>query len=118
MIPGGVLEVAYREIFLGVQFLFMVDLSGFVGGGAAPGGNPREEVSKVLASGESQIEVIRPDVNRDMMIACQAQITSEAGFLLLREICACRLGLFLGASLPGGAGLGVHRRQINEAPVY
>ena len=41
MIPGRVLEVAYGQIFLGVQFLFMVDLGGFVGGGAAPGGNPR-----------------------------------------------------------------------------
>jgi len=53
-----------------------------------------------------------------MMVACQAQITSEAGFLLLREIGAGCLGLSLGASLPGGAGLGFHRRQINAAPVY
>lgn len=31
MIPNCVLEVAYGQIFLGVQFLFMVDLGGFMG---------------------------------------------------------------------------------------
>jgi hypothetical protein len=38
---------------------------------------------KMLDTGESQKEVIRLDVNRDMMIACRAQVTSEVGFLLL-----------------------------------
>jgi hypothetical protein len=40
MIPGRVLEVAGGEIGLAVEFLFMVELGGLVGGGAAPGGNP------------------------------------------------------------------------------
>ena len=71
----------------------------------------------MLDRDESQKEVIRLEVNQFMMIACQAQLTSEAGFLLLREIGAGRLGLSL-ASLLGGAGLGVPRRQINAAPVY
>ena len=72
----------------------------------------------MLDRDESQKEVIRLEVNQFMMIACQAQITSEAVFLLLREIGAGRLGLSLGASLLGGAGLGVPGRQINAAPVY
>jgi hypothetical protein len=37
----------------------------------------------MLDTGESQKEVIRLDVNRDMIIACRAQVTSEVGFLLL-----------------------------------
>jgi hypothetical protein len=41
MIPGRVLEVVNREVCFGVQFLFMVGLGGFMGGRAAPGGNPR-----------------------------------------------------------------------------
>jgi hypothetical protein len=41
----------------------------------------------VLASGESQKEVIRPDFNRAIMIDFQgAKITSDVGFLLVREI--------------------------------
>jgi hypothetical protein len=41
----------------------------------------------MLDSGESQREVIRPDFNRAIMIDFQgAQITSDTGFLLLREI--------------------------------
>jgi hypothetical protein len=41
----------------------------------------------VLDSGESQKEVIRPDFNRAIMIDFQgAQITSDVGFLLVREI--------------------------------
>jgi hypothetical protein len=41
----------------------------------------------MLASGESQKEVIRPDFNRAIMIDFQgAKITSEVGFLLVREI--------------------------------
>ena len=41
MIPGRVLEVAYGQVRLGVQFLFVVDLGSLVGGGAAAGSNPR-----------------------------------------------------------------------------
>ncbi len=41
----------------------------------------------MLDSGESQKEVIRPDFNRTIRIDFQgAQITSDTGFLLLREI--------------------------------
>jgi hypothetical protein len=41
----------------------------------------------VLASGESQKEVIRPGFNRAIMIDFQgAKITSDVGFLLVREI--------------------------------
>jgi hypothetical protein len=41
----------------------------------------------VLDSGENQREVIRPDFNRAIMIDFQgAKITSDVGFLLLREI--------------------------------
>jgi hypothetical protein len=41
----------------------------------------------MLDSGESQKEVIRPDFNRAIMIDFQgATITSNVGFLLLREI--------------------------------
>jgi hypothetical protein len=41
----------------------------------------------MLAKGEGQKEVIRPDVNRAIMIDFQgAKITSDAGFLLVREI--------------------------------
>ena len=57
----------------------------------------------MLDSDEGQKEVIRLDGNQDMMIACSAQITSEAGFLLLREIGADRPGLCLIASPPGVA---------------
>lgn len=48
-------------------------------------GNPG--VSKVLASGASQKEAIRPDFNRAIRIDFQgAKITSDVGFLLVREI--------------------------------
>jgi hypothetical protein len=41
----------------------------------------------MLDSGESQKQVIRPDFNRAIMIDFQgAKITSDAGFLLMREI--------------------------------
>jgi hypothetical protein len=41
----------------------------------------------MLDSGESQKEAIRPDFNRTIMIDFQgAQITSDVGFLLVREI--------------------------------
>jgi hypothetical protein len=41
----------------------------------------------VLDNGESQKELIRPDFNRSIMIDFQgAKITSDVGFLLLREI--------------------------------
>src|SRR3974377_974996 len=41
----------------------------------------------MLANGESQKEVIRPDFNRAIMIDFQgATISSDAGFLLVREI--------------------------------
>jgi hypothetical protein len=41
----------------------------------------------VLASGESQIEAIRPDFNRAIMIDFQgATISSDTGFILLREV--------------------------------
>ena len=41
----------------------------------------------MLASGESRQEVIRPDFNRAILIDFQgATITSDAGFLLVREI--------------------------------
>ena len=41
----------------------------------------------MLDSGESQKEAIRPDFNRAIMIDFQgAKITSDVGFLLLREI--------------------------------
>jgi len=41
----------------------------------------------MLNGGESRKEVIRPDVNRAIMIDFQgAQITSDVGFLLVREI--------------------------------
>ena len=41
----------------------------------------------MLDSGESQKEVIRPDFNRGIMIDFQgATITSDVGFLLMREI--------------------------------
>jgi len=41
----------------------------------------------MLDSGESQKEVIRPDFNRAIMIDFQgAKITSDVGFLLMREI--------------------------------
>jgi hypothetical protein len=41
----------------------------------------------MLNSDESQKEVIRPDFNRAIMIDFQgARITSDTGFLLLREI--------------------------------
>ena len=41
----------------------------------------------MLASGESQKEVIRPDFNRAIMIEFQgATISSDTGFILLREI--------------------------------
>ena len=42
---------------------------------------------KVLASGESQKEVIRPYFNRTIMIDFHgATITSDVGFLLMREV--------------------------------
>ncbi len=41
----------------------------------------------MLDSGESRKEVIRPDFNRAIMIDFQgAKITSDVGFLLVREI--------------------------------
>ena len=41
----------------------------------------------MLANGESQKEVIRPDFNRTIMIDFQgATIFSDVGFLLVREI--------------------------------
>jgi hypothetical protein len=41
----------------------------------------------MLASGESQKEVIRPDFNRAIRIDFQGtQISSDTGFILLREI--------------------------------
>jgi len=41
----------------------------------------------MIDSGESRKEVIRPDFNRAIMIDFQgATITSDVGFLLLREI--------------------------------
>ena len=41
----------------------------------------------MLDSGESQKEAIRPDFNRAIIIDFQgAKITSDVGFLLLREI--------------------------------
>jgi hypothetical protein len=41
----------------------------------------------MLANGEGQQEVIRPDFNRAIMIDFQgATITSDVGFLLVREI--------------------------------
>ena len=41
----------------------------------------------MLDSGESQKEVIRPDFNRAIMIDFQgAKISSDTGFLLLREV--------------------------------
>jgi hypothetical protein len=41
----------------------------------------------MLANGEGQKEVIRPDFNRAIMIDFQgAKITSDVGFLLVREI--------------------------------
>jgi hypothetical protein len=41
----------------------------------------------MLASGESQKELIRPDFNRAIMKDFQgAQISSDTGFILLREI--------------------------------
>jgi len=41
----------------------------------------------MLNKGKSQKEVIRPDFNRAIMIDCQgAQISSDTGFLLMREI--------------------------------
>ena len=41
----------------------------------------------MLASGESQKEVIRPDFNRAIMMDFQGtRITSDVGFLLIREI--------------------------------
>jgi len=41
----------------------------------------------VLDSGESQQEVIRPDLNRAIMVDFQgAKITADVGFLLSREI--------------------------------
>ena len=41
----------------------------------------------MLDSGESQKEVIRPDFNRTIMIDFHgATITSDVGFLLMREI--------------------------------
>jgi hypothetical protein len=41
----------------------------------------------MLDSGESRKEVIRPDFNRVIMIDVQgAKITSDVGFLLMREI--------------------------------
>jgi len=41
----------------------------------------------MLDSGGSQKEVIRPDFNRSIMIDFQgAKITSDVGFLLMREI--------------------------------
>ena len=41
----------------------------------------------MLDSGESRKEVIRPDFNRAVMIDFQgAKITSDVGFLLMREI--------------------------------
>jgi hypothetical protein len=45
------------------------------------------QVSKMLDSGESRQEVIRPDFNRAIMLDFQgAKITSNIGFLLVREI--------------------------------
>ena len=41
----------------------------------------------MLASGDSQKEVIRPDFNRAIMIDFQgAKISSDTGFILLREV--------------------------------
>jgi len=41
----------------------------------------------VLANGEGQKDVIRPDFNRAIMIDFQgAKISSDTGFLLLREV--------------------------------
>ena len=41
----------------------------------------------MLASGESQEGVVRPDFNRAMLIDFQAaEVTSDPGFILLREI--------------------------------
>ena len=49
MIPGGVLEVDNGEIFLGMQFLFMVDLGALWwlsrAGQQSPGGRSRSEVA-------------------------------------------------------------------------
>jgi hypothetical protein len=43
-------------------------------------------VIKMLDSGESRKEVIRPEINRAIMIDFQgAKITSDVGFLLVRE---------------------------------
>ena len=40
----------------------------------------------MLASGESRKEVIRPEFNRPIMIDLQGvKITSDVGFLLMRE---------------------------------
>ena len=39
MVPGHVLEVPHGKIGLGVEFLFMVELRGLMGGRAAAGGN-------------------------------------------------------------------------------
>jgi len=45
----------------------------------------------MLARGESRKEVIRPDFNRAIMIDFQgAKITSDVGFLLVREMDDCR----------------------------
>jgi hypothetical protein len=51
MIPNRVLEVAHGQIRLGVKFLFMVDLGGFVGGRAPAGGNPeRDDLAPEVAA--------------------------------------------------------------------
>ena len=44
------------------------------------------EVQAMLGNGEAQKEAIRPDFNRSIIIDfAGAKITSDAGFLLMRE---------------------------------
>ena len=45
------------------------------------------EVQAMLGIGERQKEAIRPDINRSIFIDfAGAKITSDAGFLLMREV--------------------------------
>ncbi len=69
----------------------------------------------MLDSDESRKEVIRPDFNRAIMIDFQgAKITSDVGFLLVREIDGCRQKPGSQAGPPPKEG---RRADGNQKPV-
>ena len=70
----------------------------------------------MLDSDESRKEVIRPDFNRAIMIDFQgAKITSDVGFLLVREIDDCRQKPGSQAGPPPKEG---RRTDGNQKPIF